>query len=445
MAEVKSPTSEIPSALPTSETSRFTVDGLQPQIAVEPKSAEEIGHLLRLAGCQKWGIVPFGAGTKQGIGNPPRRFDVALSLRNFNRVPEYEPQDLVVKVETGCKLLDLQRTLAPDNLFLPIDPPYYAESTLGGIVASNASGPLRFGHGTMRDFLLGISVVQPDGAKTKFGARVVKNVTGYDMCKLYVGSFGTLGILTDFYFKLKPLPPCERTVLVVLKGLSEVGEALAKLFNSPLTPSAVEFLNPGALAVLNQSISLTEGTEGYSLVVRFGEVENAVKWEVEQLERLWGPLCTKGLILGDTLEQNRLWEVLREDRPYLNDSQGSIIKLKISGKCNQLVELTRRLELFKEKIEGEVFVKSHAGNGVIRAFFHFATSPLQHQRMVACIQELRSHLRSSRGSVIIESLPLALKGAIDVWGYDSKDKCLMQRIREKYDPLGELNPGRFVV
>ena len=189
------------------------MDGLQPQVAVEPKSGEEIGDLLRLAGSQNWGIVPFGAGTKQGMGNSLRRFDVALSLANFNRVPEYQPEDLVVKVESGCRLVDLQRTLAPDNLFLPIDPPYYNESTLGGIVASNASGPWRFAHGTMRDFLLGISVVQPDGTRTKFGARVVKNVTGYDMCKLYVGSFGTLGILTDFYFKLKPLQPEMYSVL----------------------------------------------------------------------------------------------------------------------------------------------------------------------------------------------------------------------------------------
>ena len=119
---MKSPTSEIPGTLPSSETSRFIVDGLQPQVAVEPKSVEEIGELLRLAGTQKWGIVPFGAGTKQRIGNPLRRFDVAISLANFNRVPEYEPEDLVVKVESGCRLVDLQRTLAPDNLFLPLDP-----------------------------------------------------------------------------------------------------------------------------------------------------------------------------------------------------------------------------------------------------------------------------------------------------------------------------------
>ena len=442
---MKSPTSEIPGTLPSSETSRFIVDGLQPQVAVEPKSVEEIGELLRLAGTQKWGIVPFGAGTKQRIGNPLRRFDVAISLANFNRVPEYEPEDLVVKVESGCRLVDLQRTLAPDNLFLPLDPPYYNESTLGGMVASNASGPWRFGHGTMRDFLLGISVVHPDGTPTRFGARVVKNVTGYDMCKLYVGSFGTLGILTDFYFKLKPLPPCEKTVLVVLKGLSEVGLALDKLFSSPLTPSAVELLNPAALAVLNQSISLTDSKEGYSLVVRFGEVENAVKWQVEQLERLWEPLCAKGIILGDIVEQNLLWEVLREDRSYLNGFQGSVIKLKVNGKSNQLVELTQRLESFKEKMKCQVYIKSHAGSGIIRAFLHLATSPPEQQTMVACVQGLRSYLRPYRGTVIIESLPLALKGTIDVWGCDTKDKYLMQRIREKYDPLGTLNPGRFVV
>src|SRR2546427_2634738 len=153
-------TTEITRALPSSETSRFIVDGIQPRWVVEPNDAEEIGDLLRLARDWSWGVIPFGSGTRQGIGNVPIRFDVALSLRKFNGIPEYEPQDLVVKVESGCRLIDLQNKLAQDNLFLPIDPPCDS-GTLGGIVASNTSGPLRLAHGTIRDFLLGIGVVQP--------------------------------------------------------------------------------------------------------------------------------------------------------------------------------------------------------------------------------------------------------------------------------------------
>ena len=436
--------SEIPNPLPSVETSRFTVDEIQPQWVVEPDTTEGIGDVLRLAHDRNWGIIPFGSGTRQRIGNPPIRFDVALSLRKFNRIPEYEPQDLVVKVESGCRLFELQEKLSKDNLFLPIDPPGDS-GTVGGIVASNASGPLRLAHGTMRDLLLGISIVQPSGTKTRFGARVVKNVTGYDMCKLYVGSFGTLGVFTDFYLKLKPLPPSQRTVLAVMKGLSDTKEALAKLRESPLSPLAVEFMNPRVLRLLNQSLPVTGDHEGYSLVVLFGEVENAVTWQVEELERLWEPLCVKGLILSDPAEQKALWDVLREDEPFTQIFSGSTVKLKINGLPSQLVELARELELLNGKLDGELLIKSHALSGIARCYFRFADSPAQQQTIVRGIQQLRTFLKPSRGSVVIELAPLALKKMIDVWGCDSKDRSLMQRIRDKYDPPGILNPGRFVV
>jgi FAD/FMN-containing dehydrogenase len=188
---------------------RFAVDGLHPERLVAPQTAEEAGALLKEANAQSWGVVPFGSGSKQHIGNPLKKFNVALSLEHFNQILEFEPQDLVVKVQAGCPLATLQVRLAQEGLCLPVDPPWQDRATLGGIVSSHDSGPLRFSHGTIRDYLIGISLIQPDGAWTKFGSRVVKNVTGYDMCKLYTGAFGTLGVLLDFYFKLKPLPPSE--------------------------------------------------------------------------------------------------------------------------------------------------------------------------------------------------------------------------------------------
>jgi glycolate oxidase FAD binding subunit len=432
--------SEIPNASPSLETSNFVVDGIEPKWVVEPQNAEEIGDLLRLARDRNWGVTPFGSGSRQGIGNLPARFDVALSLRNFNRIPEYEPQDLVVKVESGCKLVDLQRRLSQDNLFLPIDPPSNS-STVGGIVASNASGPLRLAHGTIRDFLLGVSVVQPGGTKTKFGARVVKNVTGYDMCKLYAGSFGTLGVLTDFYFKLKPMPPFQTTVLSVMKELSDTTQALTKLRESPLSPLAVEFMSPQALRVLSQSVPFVGNHPGYSLIVLFGEVENAVRWQVEELKRLWGSLGIAAVTLDDSSDQKSLWDLLREDEPFTESFGGSSVKLKINSLPNQLQELVRQLD----PLRNGLLIKSHAASGVTQAYLHLPSSSAEQQEIVRGIQRLRSFLKPFRGSVVVELAPLGLKKMIDVWGYDSKDRSLMQRIREKYDPPGILNPGRFVV
>jgi glycolate oxidase FAD binding subunit len=432
--------SEIPNVSTSLKTSNFAVDGIEPKWVVEPQTSEEIGDLLKRARDQSWGVIPFGSGSRQGIGNLPARFDVALSLRNFSRILEYEPQDLVVKVESGCKLTDLQRWLLRDNLFLPIDPPG-SSGTVGGIVASNASGPLRLAHGTVRDLLLGVSVVQPAGARTKFGARVVKNVTGYDMCKLYVGSFGTLGVFTDFYFNLKPVPPCQTTILAVMKALSDVTEALTKLRESPLSPLAVEFLNPLALRAVGQSIPLVGNHEGHALVVLFGEVENAVRWQVEELKRLWASLGIMSVTPGDSSDQKSLWDLLSDDEPFTQGFRNRSVKLKINGFPSQLQELVQQLDLLGK----DLLIKSHAGSGITQAYLHLSDSSAEQRGVVQGVQRLRSFLKPFRGSVVVELAPLALKKMMDVWGHDSKDRLLMQRIREKYDPAGILNPGRFVV
>jgi glycolate oxidase FAD binding subunit len=425
--------------------SRFTIDGLRPERVVAPQTVEEAGALLKEANVQNWAVVPFGSGSKQHIGNPLKQFNVALSLEHFNQILEFEPQDLVVKVQAGCLLATLQGRLAQDGLCLPVDPAWQDTATLGGIVSSHDSGPLRFSNGTIRDYLIGISLIQPDGAWTKFGSRVVKNVTGYDMCKLYTGAFGTLGVLLDFYFKLKPLPPSEKTVVVKFKGLSEAAQALARLLSSPLLPSAVELLNPAGLEFINHSLSLTQGGSGYAVVLRFGDVENSVQWQVEQLEKLWDGLTAQGVIVGDAREQSLVWQMLREDGPWLEQPAVGNMKLKVNCLANQVPVMAERLETLRKELDGELRLKAHAGSGVIRAYLAFEESASSTPRFVQQLQNLRALLKPSRGTVIVESAPTSLKAGIDVWGYDFKDRALMQQIRRQYDPRSVLNPGRFVV
>ena len=400
---------------------------------------------MKEANAQNWAVVPFGSGSKQQIGNALEKFDVALSLEHFSQILEFEPQDLVVKVQAGCPLATLQARLAQDGLCLPVDPPWQGTATLGGIVSSHDSGPLRFSHGTVRDYLIGISLIQPDGAWTKFGSRVVKNVTGYDMCKLYTGAFGTLGVLLDFYFKLKPLPPSEKTVVVKFKGLTETAQALAKLFSSPLLPAAVELLNPAALEFVNHSLELTQGESGYAAVLRFGDVENSVQWQVEQLEKLWDDLTAQGVIVGDAREQALVWQMLREDRPWLECPGSLNVKLKLNCLPSQVSAMTERLEKLRQELNAELRLKAHAGSGVIRGYLAFEESGSATSRFVQQLQNLRTELKASRGTLIVESAPASLKAGIDVWGYDFKDRALMQQIRQQYDPRGILNPGRFVV
>jgi glycolate oxidase FAD binding subunit len=434
-----------PSSVQSGENFDYTIDGKQPAQVCAPKNSVEIGEILRQANAQRWSVVPFGAGSKQHIGNPLEKFDVALSLENFTQIAEYEPQDLVVKAGSGCRLADLQATLAADHLCLPIDPASGDFATLGGIVSSHDSGPLRFSQGTIRDYLIGLSLVQPDGTWTKFGSRVVKNVTGYDMCKLYTGAFGTLGVLVDFFFKLKPLPPVERTVIVTVSDLDTVRDAIEKLLLSPLVPAAVEFLNPAALRFLNQSLSLTKKQDRFALVVRFGDVENAVGWQVEQLEKLWAGLIDQGIIVSDSREQTVVWRLLREDRAWIKEPFPVAVKLKVNFLPSRIVETVQALQTLEKAAKTVLAIKAHAGNGVIRAYFKFERPSSLDQVFAEQVQALRASLKPFRGTVVVEYAPPALKKMVDVWGYDFKDKVLMQRIRHQFDPLHVLNPGRFVV
>lgn len=437
--------SQVSCALPASRLEAFTVQGKRPHRAAAPRTPQEISELLRAAQREHWAVVPYGSGSRQDLGNPPGRFDLALATSRLDRIPEYEPQDLVVRVESGCPLGRLQELLAADRLCLPVDPTAYRQTTLGGMVATNASGPGRFGHGTLRDYLLGIGVVQADGSRTRFGSRVVKNVTGYDMCKLYAGSFGTLGVFSDFYFKLKPLPPTEKTVIGLFRKLPPVGSALSRLLRSPLTPIAVEFLDGGASSRLDRKLDWNGKIAGYALAVRFGDLEAAVDWQVKELKEIWGSCLEGDVPVGDSREQARLWDRLREDRFCLAEPPLESVTLKVNILPNQLVGWIEEIERQLSEAEVPFVLRAHAGSGVIRIYCHLDVSTPLAGRLAELIERWRALLNAVRGSVVIEGGPADLKDRVDAWGYRYKDLELMRRIKNRLDPREILNPGRFVV
>ena len=437
--------SHVSSALPASRLDAFTVQGKRPHRAAAPQTPEEIGELLRTAQHEKLAVVPYGSGSLQDLGNPPERFDLALSTTRLDGIPEYEPQDLVVRVESGCRLGRLQELLAADRLCLPVDPPGYKRTTLGGMVATNASGPDRFGHGTLRDYLLGVGVVQADGSQTRFGSRVVKNVTGYDMCKLYTGSFGTLGVFSDFYFKLKPLPPAEKTVVGLFRKLPPVRGALSKLLRSPLIPIAVEFLDGGASRRLDRKLDWNGKIAGYALAVKFGDLESAVNWQVKELKEIWGSSPDGDMQVSEPPEQARFWDCLREDHFCLAEPPLESVKLKMNILPNQLVQWIEEIERHLSDTEVPYFLRAHAGSGVIRIFCHLDPSTPQAGRLAGLIERWRGLLNAVRGSVVIERGPADLKNRVDAWGYRYKDLKLMRQIKNRLDPREILNPGRFVV
>ena len=227
------------SLAPPERLGDYAVDGIAPQAAVFPAKSEDVSEVLSFATGEGKRVTPWGGGTQMSLGNVPTGVDLVLGLSRLDRLHFHEPADLVASVEAGVTLASLQSTLARRGQFLPLEVPFPALATVGGVLAANSSGPSRLAYGTARDWLIGIVVAQADGTVTKSGGRVVKNVTGYDLNKLYIGSLGTLGVILEATFKLAPMPEDKRTLIGTYSSLSAAMQAAEELFRSSPTPQAL--------------------------------------------------------------------------------------------------------------------------------------------------------------------------------------------------------------
>src|SRR5262249_38119407 len=248
-----------------------SVDGVRPRWIARAGSADDVSRLLALASSERLAAAPGGSGSGVAPGTPPRRLDLVLDLSRLVGVTDYVPADMVASVEAGTALDALQARLSREGQRLALDPVRGRARTVGGVLATHASGPLRFRYGTGRDLLLGVRFVQADGTITWGGARVVKSVTGYDVPKLLVGSLGTLGVLGELTLRLYPLPEAEATCLVSVASLDEGHRLAATIVDSTLQPSRLELLDAAARA----ASGLPAGAAG--LVVSFGSVDAAVR------------------------------------------------------------------------------------------------------------------------------------------------------------------------
>ena len=222
------------------------VDGMQPALVCFPSTAEQIAAALRVSVEAEAAVIPWGGGTAMSIGNRPRALDVVMATSRFNGVIEHDHANLTATVQSGTTLTALQEILARQRQFLPFDPPHPARATVGGIVAANLNGPRRSCYGSVRDLVIGMKVALASGEMIKAGGKVVKNVAGYDMCKLFVGSLGTLGILTEVTLRMAPIPETSATVIAA-GALPKVLQFVDELSRSPLLPAAVALMNSGAL------------------------------------------------------------------------------------------------------------------------------------------------------------------------------------------------------
>jgi glycolate oxidase FAD binding subunit len=354
-------------------------------------------------------------------GNVVRRADVVLSLERMNRVMEYSPADLTATVEAGLTLNELNAITKGEKQWLPLDPPGSSIASVGAIAACNSSGALRFGYGMPRDYVLGLRLAHSDGSESKSGGRVVKNVAGYDLNKLYVGSYGTLAVLTEMTVKLRPLPESAATVLISSKYRGHLFLLAKKLMASELLPVSVIITNHVS------GEGEPSGSGDNAMLVRFMESELAVKHQVDCIvgaldENLEAALLSEA-------EAGPLWTRVAE----WHQLRPVVLRISVP-----LSELPKKFEEALQTPYGCVAV-ADVGTGIIRMAFDgdddFAAK---------IINRLRDIMSRVGGSVVIERASVQVKRQVDAWGDVGPAAKLMQLMKAKFDPQSVLNPGRFV-
>ena len=419
------------------QVAAYAFDGYVPKAVVLPTSVQEIQEVLQFAVKQNLSVMPSGAGTKLGIGNLPQKVDVVLATTRLNSVVEYEPADLTVTVEAGIRLRDLQTELAKHRQYLVLNPPYADRCTIGGIVATNASGSFRLRHGTARNQVLGLRVVQADGTVVKSGGKVVKNVAGYDLNKLYIGAFGTLGIITEVTLKLSPIPVRQAILTADFQNVQEAVDTGLAIVSSQTLPMFVNlFVN---------SDPTRRGTQGPTdqnkpmLVVGFGGDPETVAWQLTQCQGIMEQNGAVGVTIVEDEPLQHLQETVQEFSA--DNGNAEIVGAKLNLKRTDLAEFAS--QIMEADWTREVQMMALLGSGVLYITIPVA-SDTDSQSLAGALTQLRQTAISKQGNLIIEVAPPELKRHIDVWGSVEGTLSLMKQIKSKFDPTGLLNPGRFI-
>jgi glycolate oxidase FAD binding subunit len=390
------------------------VDGVPAALVARPASTAEVGEVLRAAAAAGLAVVPRGHGTKMTWGRPPERADLVVDLGRMAAVQDHAAGDLIVDVQAGTPLSAVQATVAGAGQWLALDDPL-GGATVGGALATNLSGPRRVRFGSARDLLIGVTLVRADGVVAKAGGRVVKNVAGYDLGKLLVGSFGTLGVVTEAVFRLHPLPAARRLVSAPFDRPEEAHRMAQAAVHAQVVPTAVEVdrpaAGPGIVAVL------LEGTEA----------------------GVAGRVATTRELLGSSAEEGDVpdgwgafpWAGADGDRP---------VALKATFALSGLARVLATAGSAAEDAGLGLHLRGSAGAGVLYGAVPAGAAPAAVRSLV---DRLRAECAALGGALVVLDAPAGVKAAVDTWGpVPALD--LMWRVKDRFDPQRRLAPGRFV-
>ncbi|HYJ16665.1 MAG TPA: FAD-binding oxidoreductase [Candidatus Limnocylindria bacterium] len=392
------------------------VDTVTPALICAPTTVEQLATVVKVCAAALATMAPWGGGTAIGLGNPPRSLDVVIETTRLHQAIEHDPANLTVTVQSGIALNALQNVIAAERQFVPFDPPLPERSTIGGIVAANLNGPRRSSYGSVRDLVIGLKVVLASGEIIKAGGKVVKNVAGYDMCKLFTGSLGTLGIIAEVTLRVAPLPADTATASAT-GTLVQTADLAGQLARTKLLPTATFLLKAGSAP--------------WQLAVSFDGFAETVTRQVDDLGKLAHRLgMTTEIVDGEKprqqrqaiadlpISENHLVYRLTVPRGAVMQTISTIVDW-IKGEPTQTI--------CADMAMGTIWIVLPANRMACELF----------PRLIALTQQQRGH-------AVIFNAPAKLKQAKDVWGPATPAHGLMRKIKQEFDPFNLLNPGRFV-
>jgi glycolate oxidase FAD binding subunit len=424
----------------------YAIDGKKPKVVVTPATIDEVSRVVAYASQEHRAIVPRGNGSKMKMGGIPRKIDIVLSTRRLNRITDRDCENLTLAAESGLTLGEVQQGLAKvgKGYFLPLDPPFTDQATLGGIVATNSSGPKRLLYGSARDMMIGAKAVFPNGDIVVSGGKTVKNVSGYDMCKLLIGSYGTLGILCEMTFKLLPLPEKEATLGLSFAALEDADDFVRELRGGQLIPSSIEILNGLAVQKMRYSVSMPPNGN-YLVAVGLEGVAESIDRQVTEMSEMGKKHGTLEAMTLDAEKHQAFWVALRDFSSRLTDEDSNVISMKSNFLISKCGDILGSYEKIARGLGIHCAFISHAGNGILyshalpgKSFRSKAGS------FVELIEKLTAEAAKNGGGLVVESSPPSIKKKVDVWGQSRSDYVVARRLKEQIDPAGILNIGRFV-
>lgn len=425
-----------PHVLTGIELSPFVVDGRTPEAAVFPGSTDEVSAVVLLAAEAGVSILPWGGGTASGVGAPPAAAGIVLGLSRMNRLVEHEPGDLTATVEAGMTFSALQSALRAKGQWLSLDPPQPDRATIGGVIAADACGPRRQLYGTARDLLIGATVVTADGKVVHGGGKVVKNVAGYDLPKLFIGAYGTLGVVVEMTVKLRPVPDAERLVALMFDRVKDCGAAVRAVLGSDLIPNALEILDAASSAAIGLAASP-------ALVVGFDGLPEQIDWQVRELAALAKPLGGREYGPGLTALDSGMWTRLASAPREACAMPAAIMRLSV---LPSMVAETIEHGTSAARQRGLSSAwAAHAGVGVVTGVVSAGDAePRDTATVASVLADWRASAHAGGGHASLMWAPLAVKSQLPAWDDAGPAGRIMRRIKEQLDPGHVFNPGRFV-